>query len=97
MAEIWNFWASSGASSTLTLPKAISGCSWASSSTTGESMVQGPHQAAQKSSRTGEVALVTFSSKLFWLMVVIAIFSTPFKSRCFSCWPYDTPKSRLPL
>jgi Na+-driven multidrug efflux pump len=49
----WNWLASSGFSSTLILPTLMSGFSRAISSTMGTTMRQGPHQGAQKSSRTG--------------------------------------------
>ena len=45
--------ANSGCSSTFTLQNLNSGCSSASSSTSGETILQGPHQLAQKSTNTG--------------------------------------------
>ena len=57
--------ASSGCSSTFTLPTLISLRSRAISSTMGTTMRQGPHQGAQKSSRTGLSEFITSLWMLF--------------------------------
>ena len=80
MLMIWNWAASSGSSSTLTLPTAISGCSAASCSTSGPTMRQGPHQLAQKSSRTGRSACRTSCAKF-----ALVICSTDIISSSL-CW-----------
>ena len=59
-----NFSASSGFSSTFTLPTLISGCSAAKASKMGVCMRQGPHQVAQKSTRTVPFASKTSATKL---------------------------------
>ena len=68
-----NWEASSGCSSTLTLPTLTSVRSSATSSTMGLSIRQGPHQVAQKSSRTGFVLCSTSASKFSLVMVTTAI------------------------
>ena len=68
-----NWEASSGCSSTLTLPTLTSVRSSATSSTMGLSIRQGPHQVAQKSSRTGFALCSTSASKFSLVMVTTAI------------------------
>ena len=74
--------ASSGCSSTLIFPTLMSGRSPAISSMTGDTMRHGPHQGAQKSSRTG-LSEWTTSSWKFSLWIVIA--DMAFAS-CFFCF-----------
>ena len=71
--------ASSGSSSILTLTTlALPACSSATWSTTGENMRQGPHQGAQKSTRTGTWAESTSRSKVLLLTDKTDIFEVPF-------------------
>ena len=57
-----NWVASSSCSSTFTLQTLISSCSSAICATTGPSILQGPHQGAQKSSKTGLSLFTTSAS-----------------------------------
>ena len=68
--------ASSGSSSTLTLPTRMSGRSAAISSTTGETMRQGPHQLAQKSRSTGFSLPFTSAAKLEAVIFTADIFNS---------------------
>src|SRR5574344_135443 len=64
---------SSGSSSTFTLPTEIPWFSSAISSTTGDIILQGPHQDAQKSTSTVPFLFRTSSAKLFLLSVFTVI------------------------
>ena len=66
--------ASSGCSSTLTLPNLYSGCSASSSSITGAIMRQGPHHVAQKSTSTGLSDCRTSCAKFSFVSVIMVIF-----------------------
>lgn len=76
--------ASSGSSSTLTLPTLMSERSLAISSTMGTTIRQGPHQGAQKSSSTGLSESMTSLRKLFLLILTADILSSSFVFLCGS-------------
>ena len=78
-----NWAARSGCSSTLTLPTLMSLRSAATSSTMGDSIRQGPHQLAQKSSRTGFSLCSTSASKFALVMVMGSISVTSLGSVLF--------------
>lgn len=77
METMRNCMDSSPCSSTLILPTLMSSRSFAISSTIGETMRQGPHHVAQKSSRTGLSDFSTSFSKFSFVMVTTAILNTP--------------------
>lgn len=70
--------ASSGCSSTLILPTLMSGRSSAICSTSGTTILHGPHHGAQKSSKTGTLDCFTSVSKFARVILITAICLTPF-------------------
>lgn len=73
MLLMQNFAASAGCSSIFTLPTVMSGVSSAISAMMGDSIVQGIHQSAQKSTRTVLLFWVTFCSKFSAVSVISLI------------------------
>src|SRR5690625_1502753 len=71
MEVIWACWAITCSASVSTLAKVISGLSSAAFSNTGANILQGPHQSAQKSTKTMP-SLVTVSSKVSNVISVVA-------------------------
>lgn len=71
---ILNFAANSASSSTLIFPTlALPDTSFAISSTVGDTILQGPHQDAQKSNKTGSLEFNTSFSKLCFVIFIAAM------------------------